>query len=103
MTEEVINIDQVEQDAFYLGTEYGPMGEEGLNHFRDFATYSNEVLPELRRMAGYEDAGAGTYQVAREVEATADDADYTFEVSTSELLSRAVDAFDRGVTHGLDD
>jgi len=34
------------------------------NQYTQYAHYCNTVLPKLRRMAGYEDRGHGTYQKA---------------------------------------
>jgi hypothetical protein len=72
---------QLEQ-AYQLGMECGPDGgpiagidadtteeellrlaDTGVSHFTESARYANVVAPELRRLAGYEDSGMGTYQV----------------------------------------
>jgi hypothetical protein len=72
---------QLEQ-AYQLGMECGPDGgpiagidadtteeellqqaSEAVSHFTESAHYANHVGPELRRLAGYEDSGMGTYQV----------------------------------------
>lgn len=35
---------------------------ESLDNFRQYARYSNHILPELRSLAGFKDNGKGTYQ-----------------------------------------
>lgn len=42
---------------------------ESLHHFQESATWANTVAPKLRELAGFEDAGYGTFQQAPSGEA----------------------------------
>jgi len=42
---------------------------ESLHHFQESAIWANTVAPQLRELAGFEDAGYGTYQQAPSGEA----------------------------------
>lgn len=74
--------DAIEQ-ARELGEREGPLAFDG---FSQSARYANVVLPELRRLAGYEDAtGAGTYT----------------EPGDPHLLDECVSAFIEAATDGF--
>lgn len=95
------------EEAYGMG--YGRFeeldGEEAegfdLAPFQSTAEYANQVLPSLRCMAGYADAGHGTYQQHREVAAIQPgcEEDEPAEANlrdASELHERLVDAFSSG-------
>lgn len=53
----------------FEGTDLPDEAEFDLSGFRQSATYANTVLPRLRAMSGYADAGHGTYTENRKVAA----------------------------------
>jgi len=72
----------------------------------DSARYANIILPGLRQMSGYADAGAGTYAYTRDVVAVDGEVAYQYvtdadEVASSELLDEVVSEFFNGANDAL--
>lgn len=66
---------EVLDEAYSMGYDRfsgaGTVGEESdpfeaLNAFKEYAQFSDNVLPSLRALSGYVDSGPGTYTVERE-------------------------------------
>lgn len=84
-----------------------PSDEYPLSNFRETSNWANRLAPRLRALAGYGDAGHGTFQVHRDVavimEGDEDDVPAEATVmSTSMLYEDIVDAFDEGARAAMD-
>lgn len=74
----------------------------------DSARYANIILPGLRQMSGYADAGAGTYAYTRDVVAVGQGVAHQYvtegdEVASSELLDEVVSKFFEGANEAVED
>jgi len=74
----------------------------------DSARYANIILPALRQMSGYADAGAGTYAYTRDVVAVGQEVAHQYvtegdEVASSELLDEVVSKFFEGAHDAVED
>lgn len=115
MTTNVVVADRVESQAYLLGYKrFEDMAEDeddefvvDLDGFRQGSEYANHVLPDLRALAGHNDAGHGTYRVGGEIvivdEADLDDDPIAGEVWTAEeYLSVLVDRWHDGARDALE-
>lgn len=108
----VVVADRVVEQAYNLGYDRFESVEADedvvdLEGFRSGAEYANHVLPELRALAGYDDAGYGTYQQDGEIvivdEADLDDDPIAGDSWTAgEYLSVVVDRWHDGVRDALE-
>jgi|APHM01.1.fsa_nt_gi hypothetical protein len=79
---------------------------EGLSHYKEMASYINNVAPRLRALAGYVDSGPGTYQVERKVVVVPhhaqEDVPRDGKLMAIRYVHEAVqDAFDRGALDAM--
>lgn len=79
-----------------------------LSPFKDSARWANHVAPDLRSMAGYADAGHGTYQQHRQVAAIhhgceEDEPAEADLYDASHLFEALVEAWDTGAYDGAAD
>lgn len=115
----VIDGEQAVTDAYIMGYDRGPDGDElpdeveldphqSLEGFRDGARYANVTLPTLRAMAGFGDRGHGTYQEFREVVVVPaarvdDDPAVGARMSSDDVLRVLMDAWDCGYVDASED
>jgi len=66
---------------------------ESLHHFQESATWANTVAPRLRELAGFEDAGYGTFQQAPSGEAQ-DRFDSLLDSYTEGYTDRVLEAWE---------
>lgn len=113
----VVVLSDALQDAYDMGySEFADVPSEeytsreeiyrGLDGFRQYARYSNHVLPHLRALAGYGDGGHGTYQVSRPVAVVhpADLDDRPIEAEEAQprhLLRQITEAWDMGAVDAM--
>ena len=111
----VVNMDVVLEHAYdwgydeFVGVSEDPddyPGEYDAYLFTDSARYANIILPGLRQMSGYADAGAGTYAYTRDVVAVGQGVAHQYvtkgdEVASSELLDEVVSKFFEGANDAL--
>lgn len=93
--------------------EFEGVTEGSVDQFKESSDYVNNVAPELRRKAGYEDGtDAGTYTTERTVamvsnrhqKVSARENPKTATLASSEVVyQRLVDAFDSGARAALND
>lgn len=93
------------EDAAETADEHGDE-LDSLEHYKEMATYINNVAPRLRALAGYVDSGHGTYQVERDVVVIPDHAQDDVprdgqHKSIEWVHGKVVDAFDRGALDAL--
>ncbi len=76
MTEKIAVIKPyyLKEEAYKMGHDRfkdveADIEEFELSHFKETATWANNVAPKLRAMAGFDDSGPGTYTVHRRVAA----------------------------------
>ena len=86
---------------------FEPSDEFPMSNFRETSRWSNSIAPRLRSLAGYGDAGHGTFQLHRDVavimEGDEDDVPAEATVmSTSMLYEDIVDAFDEGARAAME-
>jgi len=113
----VVNMDVVLEHAYdwgydeFVGVSEDPddyPGEYDAYLFTDSARYANIILPGLRQMSGYADAGAGTYAYTRDVVAVGQGVAHQYvtegdEVASSELLDEVVSKFFEGAHDAVED
>jgi len=81
---------------------------ESLSYFKEYAQWSNSIAPKLRAMAGYADAGHGTYRERRQVAAIKRGCEED-EPAEADLLDARfiydilVEAWDAGALDGYED
>lgn len=105
----VLDIEAAKGTARDLGEiefENVPDDEIDLDGFHSSAHYANNVLPKLRKLAGFDDAGHGTFQVGRTVAVLDGDHDHedlpieAEAVDAHALVDEIYDAFVEGVYGG---
>ena len=50
-----------EQEVIEYAQEFTFSNWESFENWKQYAEYSNDVLPNIRRIAGFQDSGIGTY------------------------------------------
>jgi len=104
----VFKIDDAKEKAYddgfekFVAVPIDEPGEFDLEGFRSSAYYANNVLPNLRALAGHEDNGHGTYTGDRDVAVIEshqeDDVPAKADrVMASDLMDEILRAWDRGV------
>lgn len=91
----------------FSGTDTDESGRVDLAPYHSTADYANNVLPRLRAMAGYADAGHGTYQEHRKVAAVdagcEEDEPAEAELrEASHIFNSLVDAFNNGAYDAIE-
>jgi len=81
---------------------------ESLSYFKEYAQWSNSIAPKLRAMAGYADAGHGTYRERRQVAAIhqgceEDEPAEADLMPVRDLYDILVDAWETGALDGYED
>jgi hypothetical protein len=78
------------------------------SHFTESARWANIIAPDLRAMAGYADAGHGTYREGRQIAAIKpgceeDEPAEAYLMDADSLYESLVDAYRMGAYDGVED
>lgn len=90
------NLKQIKQEAYKIGKKESSSPSsvdiENLSHFKETAYFINNIAPELRKLSGYDDKKAGTYQKERKVNLKNKDE----KISSNIIYEELIEAFDLG-------
>ena len=107
----VVNADLVVQHAYDWGmSEFGDIDADADATPYDITVtdrYANIILPGLREMAGYEDAGAGTYTLMTDIVVVGNNVKFQYVtegevVSSAQFLDKVVGKFFDGAQRAID-